>query len=436
MKKYFWAVFAAVSVCIVSGFTVSCSYHNGDDQVVHPDNPDPEPDPVPEPLPDEYLRALAFPNAYMVKPGSVIVIPVMKAYAVWAMYGEVLGEKLSRKATLSASLLWQDNPGLVTDISLTKDEIEQSEITVSVADGKQGNAVVAFKLDGMICWSWHIWATGYDPDAELVQQGKTYEWDNNGDGVNDYVFMDRNLGALSDGTLLTRADSLAACGLLYQWGRKDPFPGSAELRSDPKSGRPDYNSRAIYDQDGNVLEETGMLPGSGIYALHLSEDLMQHNLYKTITRPMTLLIPDGRNGDTDYKEWYLISKDDQITDNALWATDSGKGVFDPCPAGWRVPPYKNKLDPWKGFDNATSPYSTLGVFPYTGVRDVLSYPTVATLSRAGRATCIWSSTPNSTRYVGEEIDYGNTRPCYGNGFVIGSLSTCKSMAASVRCSKE
>lgn len=436
MKKYLWVGAAALSLCLISGFAVSCGYHNDDDQVVYPDNPGPEPDPEPEPLPDEYLRALALPNSYMVKPGSVIVIPVIKAYAVWAMYEETLGEKLSRGADLSVSLLWQDEPGLIADITLTKDEIEQSEVTVALAEGMEGNAVVAFKLNDRICWSWHIWATAYDPETNLL--GKTYTWDNNADGVIDYVFMDRNLGAASDGTTLTPADSLAACGLLYQWGRKDPFPGDADLRSVLNSTRPDYNSCPIYDMEGNLLRETGMLPGDGICTVHLSEDLTHHNLYKTIVRPMTVLIPDSRSGNTDYGEWYLASKDDKITDNSLWATNLGKGVFDPCPEGWRIPPYKNELSPWNGFDNATSVYSELGVFPYAGVRVNLGNPSMGSLSRAGQCAFLWCATPAMARIVGEKIDYDKDRPCYGIAFSVGtsSASNYKNTAASVRCVKE
>ncbi len=66
--------------------------------------------------------------------------------------------------------------------------------------------------------------TRYDPNAELVAFGKIYTWDNNGDGVTDYTFMDRNLGAVINKALIenTPADSLTACGLLYQWDARIP----------------------------------------------------------------------------------------------------------------------------------------------------------------------------------------------------------------------
>lgn len=75
----------------------------------------------------------------------------------------------------------------------------------AVADG---NAVIAVKdAGGNILWSWHIWVTGYDPNNE---------YDTWCIGVK---MMNRNLGALSK----EPEDGALTHGLLYQWGRKDPF---------------------------------------------------------------------------------------------------------------------------------------------------------------------------------------------------------------------
>ena len=62
--------------------------------------------------------------------------------------------------------------------------------------------------DGNCYWSWHIWATEYDPSQVAGQQT-----------VGGNVFMDRNLGATS----LVKGPQSAGC--FYQWGRKDPFQG-------------------------------------------------------------------------------------------------------------------------------------------------------------------------------------------------------------------
>ena len=78
---------------------------------------------------------------------------------------------------------------------------------------KQGNAVVVARDDyGTILWSWHIWLTSEYPEEQAYANGAG-------------VMMDRNLGALS-----TEKGDPKGFGLLYQWGRKDPFPGSATTK--------------------------------------------------------------------------------------------------------------------------------------------------------------------------------------------------------------
>ena len=69
-------------------------------------------------------------------------------------------------------------------------------------------------------WSWNIWvADGYVPDSRTLSVG-------------GFTVMDRNLGALIDGSTSTNPYELvAAIGNHYQWGRKDPFPTFADYAS-------------------------------------------------------------------------------------------------------------------------------------------------------------------------------------------------------------
>lgn len=80
---------------------------------------------------------------------------------------------------------------------------------------KNGNAVIAVQdAEGRILWSWHIWiCKDYCPgDTDQVY-------------YNDAgTLMDRNLGATS-----AVPGDVGALGLLYQWGRKDPFLGSSSI---------------------------------------------------------------------------------------------------------------------------------------------------------------------------------------------------------------
>ncbi len=69
---------------------------------------------------------------------------------------------------------------------------------------------------GTILWSWHIWLTDKPEDQVYKNNAGT--------------MMDRNLGATS----ATPGD-VKALGLLYQWGRKDPFLNSSSISCDTRA---------------------------------------------------------------------------------------------------------------------------------------------------------------------------------------------------------
>lgn len=146
---------------------------------------------------------------------------------------------------------------------------------------KEGNAVIAaYDAQDNILWSWHIWLTA----AEMKEI--TYA---NGAGV----MMDRNLGALS-----ATPNDPKALGLFYQWGRKDPFLGSSSI-SQPLYARSTRNLKVITN-----TPETATLS------------------FATANPHKFILANQG--GD-----WLSVK------DNSLWG--STKTIYDPCPAGWRVP---------------------------------------------------------------------------------------------------
>lgn len=416
MKRLFLIVSLILSTVCMTLFTY-CSYSNDDEQVLHPEIEEPEPDPVPEPLPAEYYAALSNSNAFIVKPGESVTFPVMKAFAVWKQYKEVIKSELSREATLQVTLVWQDQPALVSEVNLSKKAKEYSEITVKTAR-KKGNAVVALKSDDKICWSWHLWVTDYDPENQI--NGRTYQWDNNEDGISDYVWMDRNLGAETNGNKLTKEDSLAASGLFYQWGRKDPLPGDRTFRYTTENYPPNFDSHPIYNMMGKILRETGSETGEGVYTLKTNEDRGTANLLKSIMNPMIYL----KGIDVPYDDWFASELLDP--DDTLWDWNGKKGIFDPCPDGWRVPAYKNGSQPWQGFDEANSPYSQLGVFPCAGFRYLYNN---GALKNSGFQSCIYCAVVNkkaNARYLNIHKDYlGATKPKID--------VTSRSTAMSVRC---
>ena len=151
---------------------------------------------------------------------------------------------------------------------------------------KEGNAVVSVRDDtGNILWSWHIW---------LTDQPESQEYYNNAG-----TMMDRNLGATS----ATPGD-VGALGLLYQWGRKDPFLSYSSITRSTRA-----ESTITWPSSVSSTSSTGTID----YA---------------IANPTTFIT-------NSYNDWYYSGSS---TDNPRWTTSSStKSIYDPCPAGWRVP---------------------------------------------------------------------------------------------------
>lgn len=232
-------------------------------------------------------------NCHIAAPGSTITIEGVKGNST---------EKLTFN---NASLVWQDAQGLVKSVSGNGTE---GVVVVSLNPGVTGNAVVAAKENDTVVWSWLVWVINYDPTAEpLVWTGeKTGKV---------YTFMDGDLGSASN----TKYEA-SSFGLLYQWGRKDPFVGGSAVLSNAL--------KKMYDIDGNeIFDKVVERP---TYSDHTSD-----NLQLAIENPMILYSAPS-------SAWPVV---DWLTNNAaqqnddLWGGVSGyKSVYDPCPYGWRVPP--------------------------------------------------------------------------------------------------
>lgn len=252
----------------------------------------------------------AFPapkaNSYLLQPGKTIYIPVSQANDASAANATI--KAIAEGENLTAELVWTDvlgadsGKGLATDASVAEIQVMGSgpEALLKVKAGtKPGNSVVAVRdKDGKIKWSWHIWVTDYDPEMEAGQ--KTF---------NGYIFMDRNLGAMSAEVALNNANG--AIGNYYQWGRKDPFPskswGTAALSLTP-----------VYKADGTATSVTGAA---------------QADMGATVQQPFVFCNVSG--GYLDVAVATAIE---------TWGSSGEKTAFDPCPPGWRVPERDAYLD--------------------------------------------------------------------------------------------
>jgi hypothetical protein len=243
-------------------------------------------------------------NCYRIAPGGSVTIPITRAITIGG---------LSAPATATPEILWDDNSVITGSPTLSGSGASRT-ITVT-ASSTQGNAVIALKdAAGSIYWSWHIWVTTYDPNT-----GATWTNPNN----TAYTFMDRNLGA-TDNQL-----NLVSRGLFYQWGRKDPFPGG-------KAGMAGYAALNSFN---------GL--GTAIYVTNTSADVVgiADGILESIRKPTTFYSTRSEA----FGDW--LPKNE----NTLWnATGNKKSVYDPCPAGWRVPTSgEGTVSPWYGLTGQT-----------------------------------------------------------------------------------
>lgn len=325
-------------------------------------------------------------NCYILRPHlpgvpynkTYAYIPLKGVYRYWEDYLLENGKSIPT-GTVRAELLWQDRPGVIKDnISVLKSGERDSAYLHVEAGEVQGNAVVAMYVDGdnnpsndTIYWSFHIWVTEYNPYEAAGQKLHRAAMVKN-------IFMDRNLGALSN-----KYDAAGeARGLYYQFGRKDPFPRTADWNIG--------NSIIWYDKSntlkGAIAFKSVMGGGSQFRPLDM--------IMSVLNEPMTYYKIGGSS-------WPLSDED-----SCLWNTLGGrKTAFDPCPEGWRVPEQKEAADntssPWYGlaFGENVSGYdagryvSSVGYYPYSGYLDGTSGS--ATVANAKTIGYYWTSKSNN-----------------------------------------
>jgi hypothetical protein len=220
-------------------------------------------------------------------------------------------------APVSAGLVWQDayadGRGMVTSVALNDD---RTEVVFEVpAPFRPGNALIAvYDAGGTVLWSWHIWM----PDADVEAEART--------SATGYRVMNRNLGAQT-----AEAADPRSYGMLYQWGRKDPFPAAASL-----TGTTATLGAPLYDAQGAPVPI-----GSSSRA-----DVANNTLVYALQHPTTCLSNNAQYASS--RDWLKAGEGS----DALWGNPQGaerdagnqypykgtKSCYDPCPAGWRVPP--------------------------------------------------------------------------------------------------
>ena len=285
------------------------------------------------------------PNCYIVKPGESVTFPVLKAYEVWRKINFINSGKLYNNAEqcdadkLSAELIWQDTQSLISEVTLNADaeNPEQSTITVKTNGGNGGNALVSVKMEEVKAWSWHIWVTDFNPDE------KTSAIDNNGDGATDYMFMDRNLGAMTPDV-----NKPLSVGMYYQGAKNTPYAGFTDKF--PEDGAL-ITSVPLYDiNNAEVKYTTGDVWNS----------IQGQNMRRVIKDPACFVTAGG-----EPYSWITTDSNAAFEYGPnFWSEEATgeKGVFDPCPEGWMVPAYKNGKSPWTSLSSADA----IATYPKSG----------------------------------------------------------------------
>lgn len=219
-------------------------------------------------------------NCYIVSTTGKFTFPLVKGNST-----ESVGE------VSSMEILWKsfgtdvvpESGDLITEV-YCKDDLAYF---VTGAEFKKGNTVIAAKdKDGKILWSWHLWMTE-QPIEQVYNE-------------NAGTMMDRNLGATS----VTPGD-VGILGLLYQWGRKDPFLNSSSFTEA-------IMAKSTLKTWPSPLEYLNTI-GSIQYA---------------IENPTKFMCASNGIG----LDWCYSP---QQIDKTRWGAK--KTIYDPCPPGYKIP---------------------------------------------------------------------------------------------------
>ena len=220
-----------------------------------------------------------------------------------------------------AKLVWADESGLVETSSIG---VNNSYLFFRVPKDKikNGNAVIAATKDGVVVWSWHLWFT----EANVLKttkvtnfQKKDYHFTNENLGwkytkweTTTYSAprkvkvkirqLEKNGGNYKESTItITQNNGALREGrnTLYQFGRKDAFPGTDDLEGTfTKNGGNNMSIRNGIQHPGTIYTW-----GSTWF--------------------------DGYN---QYNLWSMENTTTGFNDNAVVKT-----IYDPCPAGFHMP---------------------------------------------------------------------------------------------------
>ncbi len=349
------------------------------------------------------MESLPGANCYMTAPRSTLTFnpyaaPGTDVSSIGWTYASRMGQKGDGKID-HVGLVWQTDPELIRNIyNLTS----SGEIRLTTNQNSGNALVAAYDNNNRILWSWHIWVTDYSVagigdditgTSAKVDHGYVYKY-------NNYIWMDRGPGALSNDR-----KNITNLGMSYQWGRKDPFV--------PANAFKNYVLTSMYDANGERVE-TNAKQFDQAYVTSVG-DMFDNAMQNPLT-----FFTNGESGKAPSVStsneclWYGMSA---RTD--LW-TSTAKTFFDPCPAGWCVPPKSARPTANEVgyiYDTGTPGYGFYikgldGLFwPYTGYRNI----STGTPSGVGGQGIYWTSDNGSNNGSNWANTYGASNDKWDQG---------------------
>ena len=193
---------------------------------------------------------------------------------------------------------------------------------------------------------------------------------------------------------------------MYQWGRKDCFPGA-----DGSTISATVKTIPIYGANENALTE-GSATGLRFVNITTSGVLNENiSLTYAIKNPLTIIYNNSGTYD-----WYTNNKSYQ--NPVLWGDGDIKSIYDPCPKGWEIPADASStfgdfatttMTASGSGTNAASgrTYSHTAWFPTGGYRHSIS----GTLYYVGSRGYYWSASISSIYAGAMSYNMSGVYPC-------------------------
>lgn len=333
-----------------------------------------------EPAADSHISAIPTADATDLGAAETANCYIVSAPGVYS-FKAVKGNSTTPLSSIgSVELLWEswgNTEEVAPNSVIAAVDFQKDQIYFQVNENYHaGNAVIAAKDDmGVIMWSWHIWIPKTEITTDLYNLSRKKS-------------MDRNLGALV--AVTEDGANPEAVGLVYQWGRKDPFVGVGTF-AEKKAATVAGKEREIVSGQFNTVQATKNPTGFASF---------EGNWNSSVTEE-------------------------------LW--EVSKTMYDPCPPGYRVPyrsdylPFSNTIEELQGWAYAPDKYM------FSVGRPLTFYPLGGYLSwsgeysNVGTGERVWSSRTHETSTMaynfrispdGDSVSYGNSGKEKANGYAV------------------